>query len=131
MTTNNVKAHRGCTSGFSRLMYDKCEYNKRMNESTSPLGYMMYSGAFENCSKCVFDSNNFWRPFDGEIIDTESDLKNITRRASNCPKNKYSPFGNKKGPIVFPPEACPIVKCSIPQVKGVGYDLNMSLKCGE
>ena len=104
--------------GFSaRLAYDPCAYNKKLSESTAPYSYVMYDGMYENCNKCVFD--HFTRPFDGDIIDVDSDLKNISRPASNCPSRKYNPKCKKSAncistydpsvPVVLAPEICPIV----------------------
>ena len=36
----------------NRLIYDQCEYNREVVESTKPLYYRMYLGQFENESKC-------------------------------------------------------------------------------
>jgi hypothetical protein len=104
--------------GFStRLPYDPCAYNKQLSESTAPYSYQMYDGKFENCNKCVYD--HYTRPFDGDIVDVDSELSNRTRPASNCPTRKYNP-GCKKSPnclstydesvpVVLAPEVCPIV----------------------
>ena len=36
----------------NRLMYDTCAYKKKLEESTTPLDYNLYTGKYENCSKC-------------------------------------------------------------------------------
>ena len=70
------------TGSSNRLLYDYCAYKKTLRESTDPFRYRMYEGAFENCNKCIYDK--FWRPFD--LVDEESELKNITRPATKCPQ---------------------------------------------
>lgn len=88
-----------------------------MSESTSPFQYQMYDGKFENCKRCVYD--HYTRPFDGNIVDLESELRNQNRRASKCPSMKYNPQCKKSpectstfdesNPVVLAPEVCPIV----------------------
>ena len=56
----------------NKLIYDDCEYKKRLYESTSPLSYQLYEGAHESCTKCMDEL--FVRPFD--LVDYESELKN-------------------------------------------------------
>jgi len=104
--------------GFStRLPYDPCAYNKSLSESTAPYAYQMFDGKFENCSRCVYD--HYTRPFDGDIVDVDSELRNITRPASRCPSRKYNPRCKASPncistyddavPVVLAPEVCPIV----------------------
>jgi hypothetical protein len=129
----------GSPGGFTRVEYDNCAYNQKLYESTEPLVWRMYSGKFENCEKCVYDKNNFWRPFDNEIVDTESELKNITRKNTRCNRQKYNPNCKKSGtctstfdksvPIVFPQEVCPIVKNNIQKMTGPGYSLYSAPLC--
>ena len=127
--SHNVSGFSGEASGFSKLSYDRCAYQKKIYQSVEPLGYMLYAGAYENCNKCRQDK--FWRPFDKDIIDTESDLKNITRRNTKCPQYKYSPNQKKSYPTVLPSELCPIVHSNIPQVSGSGYKLRTEPYCGK
>ncbi len=125
--------------GFTNLIYDRCAYQKDVYQSVEPLSFMMYPGKFENCGKCVYDKNNFWRPFDAQIVDAESELKNITRRASKCPQYQYkndckkscyctSTF-DKTNPIVYPAEMCAITHNNLPRMVGPGYTLNTDLNC--
>lgn len=104
--------------GFSaRLRYDPCAYNKDLSESVAPFAYQLYDGKYENCNRCVY--THYTRPFDGDIIDVDSDLKNISRPASNCPSRKYNPRCKRSPncistydshvPVVLAPEVCPIV----------------------
>jgi hypothetical protein len=104
--------------GFStRLPYDPCAYSKSLTESTGPFAYQMFDGKYENCNRCVYD--HFTRPFDGDIVDVDSELRNQTRPSSKCPSRKYNPNCKKSTqcistyddavPVVLAPEVCPIV----------------------
>lgn len=105
--------HKGYST---RLPDDPCAYNKRLSESTGVYAYTTYVGAFENCNKCVYD--HYTRPFDGDIVDVDSELSNRTRPASKCPSRKYSPRCKKSPnclstfddsvPVVLAPEVCEI-----------------------
>jgi len=129
----------GNSGSFNRLRYDRCAYEKDLHQSVEPLQYRMYAGQFENCGKCVFDDKSFYRPFDDAIVDMESELKGITRLASTCPQNKYSPTCKKSKsctstwdvsvPIVMAQEVCPIVKNNIRRMNNPGYELNVGLSC--
>jgi len=112
----------------NRLIYDECAYAQDLNESTSPYHYRTYMGAYEHCKKCVYDK--FWHPFDAEVVDTESELKNITRPSTKCDKLKYHPSCKKSPncmstfdpsrPITYSPEACPVVFNNIPHLTNNG-----------
>jgi hypothetical protein len=110
--------HKGYST---RLPDDPCAYNKRLSESTGVYAYTTYVGAFENCNKCVYD--HYTRPFDGDIVDVDSELSNRTRPASKCPSRKYSPRCKKSPnclstfddsvPVVLAPEVCEICPTNI------------------
>tara|TARA_B100001093_G_C26686633_1_gene952946 strand:- start:249 stop:701 length:453 start_codon:yes stop_codon:yes gene_type:complete len=77
----------------NRLIYDQCEYDTRVAESTGTLAYMLDSSAHENNKKCrielgIVGGNNVSLT-KGNLIDVESDLKGVTRKASLCPSRKY------------------------------------------
>ena len=121
----------------NRLIYDACAYDLKISDSTSPFTYRTYAGAYENCDKCKFDK--FWRPFDAEMVDVESDLKNINRPATKCPTLKYnnkcsksktciSTF-DKSAPVIFAPDVCPIVYNNIPRQTNNGMRPPMQLSC--
>ena len=127
------------SGSFNRLIYYKCAYEKNLSQSVEPLHYVMYSGKFENCSKCTYNDKSFWHPYDLEIIDTESELKGINRIVSKCPQHKYSPNCKKSeycmstyddsSPVVLSQELCPIVHNNIPRVCGPGYELKKESYC--
>ncbi|MCJ7638247.1 MAG: hypothetical protein MUO21_12220, partial [Nitrososphaeraceae archaeon] len=62
-------------------------YQKKLYESTSPLMYQLEFSKHENCNKCVF--NRFWTKY--QLVDIESELKNLNRPLSNCDQFKYHP----------------------------------------
>lgn len=130
----------GDSGSFNHLRYDKCAYALDLSQSVEPLQWMMYSGKFENCGKCTANQNQFWRPFDNDIVDAESELKGITRRRTKCFQSQYSPncmntekpcisTFNSTGPVVFAPEVCPIVHSNMPRFTGVGYSLQTEPFC--
>lgn len=116
---------------FNKSRYDDCAYQKDLYESTSPLAYMLYFGAQENCNKCIYDK--FYVKYQPEIVDTESELLNLTRPLSKCDQFKYSPTCKRSGlctstfdrsnPVVLAPEVCPIVYNNIPRMTSPGYHL--------
>lgn len=87
---------------FNRPLYDHCEGKKRIQESTQAANYNVQTPVI--CGNCLPDdprihpnrtgvsmnSGYDWRFYAGPI-DVESDLFNLNRVASNCPKNKYHP----------------------------------------
>ncbi len=115
----------------NRTLYDSCSYEKDLYESVSPLNYRMYGGFGENCNKCINDK--FYVKYQPEIVNVESELRNLTRPLSNCDQFKYSPTCKQSGlctstfdpkvPIVLAPEVCPIVYSNIPRRTHPGYHL--------
>lgn len=80
---------------FNRLAYDACAYDKRLDESTSVLSWVLDPNKYYNCNDCrvefgLVGGNNVSR-FTGNLVDLESDLRNQTRLASSCPSKKYLP----------------------------------------
>ena len=118
------------TGSSNRLTYDYCAYRRRLKESTDPFRYRMDMNPHENCNKCVYDK--FYKPNDPEIIDIESELKNINRPATKCPEFKYNPTCKPSKccvstfddsvPVVLAPELCPIIFNNIPRVYDTGDD---------
>ncbi len=77
----------------NRLMYDTCEYQTRLNESVGPLQYMLNPMRYENCNKCRMDlgvvGGTAVSHIKGNLVDLETDLMGITRKASLCPTKKF------------------------------------------
>lgn len=129
---------KGCQNfgSSNRLRYDRCAYQKDLYESTAPLSYSLFEGKFENCKKCMQD-NKFYRPFD--LVDVESELKNITRPNTHCPHLKYNPnckkckicwsTFDKTVPIVPAFDVCPIVFNNIPRMRHPGYNVPSDKIC--
>ena len=123
----------GDSGSFNRLRYDPCAYDKDLKQSTTPLAYFTFPQMYESETKCTFNKQ-FVRPIDKDIIDRESELKGLTRRASQCPQKQYHPnckkskvctsTFNNDNPVVMPQEACPIVHSGLPKIVGPGYVLN-------
>lgn len=123
----------------NKLIYDNCAYAQWVYSSTQPLNYQLYMGKNENCGKCVYDKQ-FWYKGQKELVDIESELRNQTRPASRCGIFKYNPkcpksdmctsTYNKKTPVVIPGECCPIVYNNIRKVKDIGYVVPDPKICG-
>lgn len=79
----------------NRLRYDKCAYEKSLQQSTSQVDYLLYNGKYENCAKCRIEfgvlGGNGVSLFSGNLVDLESDLRGQTRIASLCPNTMYKP----------------------------------------
>ena len=87
---------------FNRLMYDKCESEKNVDESAGPGLYQIDTPKM--CNPCYQDNPNIrlqkngdsitkdadWRYYAGPI-DIDSELRNINRPISRCPSDKYEP----------------------------------------
>ena len=122
---------------FNRLTYDNCAYSLDLNQSTSPLIYQMSRFKYENCSACTLDGN-YYAPFD--LVDYESELKNITRPASLCNSTKYSPTCkrskrcistfDKSVPSVAVKDVCPVVCTNMKPQTSPGYTLKQQPWCG-
>jgi hypothetical protein len=84
----------------NRLSYDACAYQKTIQQSTSPLEYMLFAGKYENCAKCRMEfgvvGGNGVSLFSGNLVDLESDLRGQTRLKSKCPTTMYNPTSEKK-----------------------------------
>ena len=78
----------------NRLMYDTCEYKTRLNESVGTLQYMLDNSRYENCGKCRMElgvvGGTAVSHIQGNLVDLETDLFGITRKASLCPSKKYT-----------------------------------------
>ena len=78
----------------NRLMYDTCEYQTRLNENVGTLEYMLNPMRNENCNKCRMELGTVGGTnvshVKGNLVDLETDLFGITRKASLCPVKKFS-----------------------------------------
>lgn len=80
---------------FNRAMYDPCAYDKRLDESTSVLTWLLDPNKFYNCNECRVEfglvGGNAVSRYNGNLVDLESDLRNQTRLYSQCPSRKFLP----------------------------------------
>lgn len=79
---------------FSNIMYDKCNLDKKNQESIGPFNWITDS-VYENKESCYqFNSpfmHNQYNNIPSSSIDVSSDLRNQTRLLSKCPENKFDP----------------------------------------
>lgn len=79
----------------NRLIYDTCAYTKKIDESVSPLAYVLNPMKYENCNKCRHEFGLVGGPavshIQGNLVDLENDLRGATRELSLCPSKKYNP----------------------------------------
>ena len=104
---------------FTRLDYDCCAYAKDLQESTTPLEYLMYKGKYENCKKCPDHAN--YLDF-GNKTEIESELRNQTRYSSKCPSEKYNPAKPFKAIKTTNPRVCERIPSGLKKITGPGYD---------
>ena len=76
---------------FNKQMYDPCNARHRFKESTGAMKYQMSN---TNTSDCYSNEPGFISRYVGggvvgSYIDTESELKNMTRPLSECPSNQH------------------------------------------
>jgi hypothetical protein len=117
---------------FSNLIYDPCALAQRLKESTGPMQYRLYLGAFENCNNiCAVPGNFPENPI--PFVDVESELTGRTRIQSLCPGANY-PFCNggncittddKRIPPFIPYMACDrdITPTNMRKLNNPGYVL--------
>lgn len=78
----------------NRLMYDTCEYQTKLNESANTLNYTLNPMRNENCNKCRMELGTVGGAnvshIKGNLVDLETDLLGITRKASLCPTKKFT-----------------------------------------
>jgi hypothetical protein len=78
----------------NRLMYDTCEYKTKLNESVGSLEYTLNPMRNENCNKCRMELGTIGGSnvshIRGNLVDLETDLLGITRKASLCPSQKFT-----------------------------------------
>lgn len=92
---------------LSQLKYDDCAYTHKLRESISPGDYMLQTP--RPCQPCFVSTpgvmvGGFGASLCENLIDVDSDLMNITRKASDCPSRKFLPGANDNlcGKITHP-----------------------------
>jgi hypothetical protein len=79
---------------LSQLKYDDCAYTQTLKQSISPGDYMLQTP--RPCQPCFVASpgimvGGYGASLCENLIDVDSELMNITRKASDCPSKKYLP----------------------------------------
>lgn len=83
---------------FQRLKYDAGNYARHVEQSTRPLDFILDPVNTHRCNPCRPEEVGYLGKFgvsydtNQPLIDTESELLNLTRPASNDPNFKYLPF---------------------------------------
>ena len=77
----------------NRILYDTCEYKERLFESRNQIQYTLDPVKYYHPTPCrmalgVVGGNNVSQ-IQGNLVDLESDLLNITRKYSECPSQKF------------------------------------------
>lgn len=86
---------------FSRLNYDFCAYKHDLKQSKGSGEYILNTPIID-CQACFpsdpslqFQGSGTSICDDKPLIDMDSELRSITRKASNCPTKKYLPQANE------------------------------------
>ena len=81
---------------FNRLNYDTCQYKQVLAETTGPVNYVLGTPS-NTCDPCFINNPSIRLQKSGNgvdtsfqsLIDTDSELMNITRPNSKCPSRKF------------------------------------------
>lgn len=80
---------------MNRLTYDTCAYTQALNQSVSPLEYLLDPVKFEHCQKCRPElgivGGTAVSHVDGNLVDLENDLRGQNRPNTHCPAFKFLP----------------------------------------
>jgi hypothetical protein len=83
---------------FNNLMYDKCSYNARLNQSTSILGFIIAPEKYQHDQTCLNNlglvGGSGQAKSMSSQVDLETELMGRTRTASSCPQYRYTPGSN-------------------------------------
>jgi hypothetical protein len=82
-------------TALNRTIYDTCAYSKALSESVAPINYVLNPLKYEHCGKCRMElgiiGGTAVSHINGNLVDLENDLFNITRPATRCPNYKFAP----------------------------------------
>ena len=77
----------------NRLMYDVDETQHKLGENNGTLEYLLQPHKFYNNNNCMISrgiiGGNAVGQIDGNLVDLESDLFGVTRKASLAPNDKF------------------------------------------
>ena len=87
---------------MNRTTYDPCVYKQDLNQSVSPLSFVLDPIQNNNVNKCRMElgivGGTAVSHISGNLVDLESDLRGQTRNSAQCPSYKYIPQG-RDGPV--------------------------------
>ena len=100
---------------MNRLSHDACTYRRSVQQSVDPLAYMLEPAKYVHDRRCmmrlgVVGGNTVSTLKNEDLVDTESDLMNITRPASKCPADQYGPHLDRSGEEKVHLQPCQIVR---------------------
>ena len=103
----------------SRLKDDTCAYARAVQQSVDPLAYQLEPSKYIHGRRCrmklgIVGGNTVSTVKGDALVDTESELFNITRPASACPALKYMP-----GRDYVRPHKDHLHSCQLANLKGV------------
>lgn len=80
---------------MNRLTYDQCAYKQYLNQSVSPMEYILDPIRYEHGAKCRMElgivGGTAVSHINGNLVDLENDLRNANRPNTHCPSFKYLP----------------------------------------
>lgn len=82
---------------MNRLIYDPCAYSETLQQSVSPMSYMLDPVKYEHCNKCRIElgvvGGTAVSHINGNLVDLENNLLGIDRPASQpmCTGFQYRP----------------------------------------
>lgn len=83
---------------MNRLTYDSCAYVQELNQSVSPISYVLDPVRYQHCNKCRPElgivGGTAVSHVQGNLIDLENDLRGQNRPITHCPEFKYLPRGD-------------------------------------
>ena len=85
------------TTSMNHLMYDKCATVEALNQSVSPLSYMLDPIKYEHCNKCRIElglvGGTAVSHVSGDLVALENNLIGLDRPGTLCSSYKYAPVG--------------------------------------
>lgn len=84
-------------TSMNRLLYDKCAYTEALQQSVSPLNYLLDPIKYEHCNKCRIElglvGGTAVSHINGSLVDLENNLIGLDRPGTLCSSYKYAPVG--------------------------------------
>lgn len=83
---------------FTRLNYDDCSYKQQLDQSINPMVYQLSKQANTHPQRCLSARNSNYSQYElCNIVDTESKLKLLNIRQSDCSKVKNKVWDHYPG----------------------------------